>query len=814
VLGRRSPIRNDLENRKLIGMIINYLKTSFRTLLRNKIFSFINIFGLAIGMAACLLIMLWIQDEMNFDTFHKNRDKIYRVMTYGEDFSFDTSPAKLGLQLAMKIPEIEKATLFEGVEDVLFQFGEKGFYQDGGIIADSSFFNFFDFEFVEGDPNHLFSNANEIVINEDLAHKLFGEKQALASVITVDGEAFKIVGVIKNVPYNSSIDFKFLIPFDYSKTNGSAFSWGRFMFSNFVQVNEHANIDSIGKQLTRYAAEQKCPQVLQNRFVFKLQAFSKVHLDGAHGSWREYYNLTDKKYVIAFSVIAIFILINACFNYINLSTVRSEKRSKEVAVRKVLGANFQNLFKQFIGESLLTTFISTVFALILLELGRSVFSSLANKALIIEYASFNFIGSVLLLFLITGLLAGSYPALMMSSYSPMNILRKSTQKMGTGIFRNILVIIQFFVASVLIIGSVIILRQLNYVKNKDLGFDNKNIVVIPFMENLPENYTYLKSKLLQDPNIVSVTASSYLWANDENRCAGCFYWEGLDWDNPTDFHVPIVDFDYFKTLGITMVNGRDFSSSIPSDSTSAVLINETGAKAIGLENPVGMSASFGGFSETRRSVTVVGIFPDFNYGSLERKIEAQVVRIITNPKEIDRSGVMLVRINGANREQAINTIEASWNEVNHLIPFEYQFLDEIYSELYKKDRNMARLVIYFTLFSILIACLGILGMTIFVCERKTKETGIRKVIGANVGQLIWTITGKFIAWISVAFFIAVPVSYLLMEEVLKQYAYRINIAVQDYLIALIIIVFVSLSSSIILAYKAASSNPVDALKYD
>ena len=796
-------------------MITNYLKTALRNLLRNKVFSSINIFGLAIGMAACLLIMLWIQNELNFDKFHKNRNKFYRVMTYGIGDGSETAPAQLGIQVFEKMPEIEKGTQFEGVNDLLFKYGDKGFYQDGGIYADTAFFNFFDFEFIEGNKNHLFLNANQVVIDEEIAHKLFGDDQALGKVIEMAGESVTVVGVIKKIPDNSSIDFKYVIPFDYTQTNSGQFSWGRFMFSTFIQLNEKANIDTIANRLTRFAAEAKCPQVLSYGFYFKLQEFSKIHLDGSrdHGGFRTYYKLTDKKYVIAFSVIALFILINACFNYINLSTVRSERRSKEVAIRKVIGANFQNLFKQFIGESLLTTFISTVFALILLELGRSVFSDLTHKVLVIDYASFQFIGSTLFLFIVTGLLAGSYPAMMMSSFSPMSILRKSTKKMGSGIFRNVLVVIQFFVASVLIIGSVIVIRQLNYIETKDLGFDRSNIVVVPFKENLAKNYKYIKSALLQDANIISVSASDYLWATNENSCGGCFSWEGFDWNNPINFHLPQVDFDYFKTLGITIKNGRDFSSNISSDSTVAFMVNETAAKEIGLDNPVGMSARFGYSSEGAKSVQIIGVFPDFNYGSLERKIDAQVVRII-DINDIDRSAVMLVKINGSNTDAAIKSIEGEWNKVNHLIPFEYHFLDQIYTDLYQNDKDMARLIIYFTLFSILISCLGILGMTIFVTERKTKEIGIRKVNGASISQLIWAIIGKFILWISVAFFIAIPVSYLLMEEVLKRYAYRINIGVQDYLFALIIVAAVSLSSSIYQSYKAATSNPVSALQVD
>lgn len=801
-------------------MIINYLKTAIRNILRNKVFSLINILGLSVGMAACLLIMLWIQNELNFDKFHENRDKMYRVMAYGQRYfenGSETTPAPLGLQAARQMPEIENVTLFEGVDELLFQYGDKGFYQKGGIIADTSFFSFFKFKFIEGNPNHPFKNANEIIIDEEIAQKLFGDKTALGKVIETDGESAKVVGVIKKVPQNSTLVFKYVIPFSYDKINTSSYSWGRFMFSTYIQLNDQANIDSIGARLTRYAIKEKCNQVVKGGIVFKLQKFSQIHLDGerAHGGWRTYYNLTDKKYVIAFSIIALFILINACFNYINLSTARSERRSKEVGVRKVVGASYQNIFKQFMGESLLTSLISILIALILLELARPVFSHLTGKILTIEYASMEFLLSALFLFLSTGLLAGSYPSIIMSSFSPISLLRKSFQSIRSGIFRNILVIIQFFIASILIIGSVIIIKQLNFIGNKDLGFDNSHIVCIPFKENLPKNYQYIKSQLLQDPNIISVTASDYAWADNESRCTGCFAWEGIDVDNIPDMHIPSVDFDFFKTLGVEIVSGRDFSSKISSDSTAAVMINECAAKAIGVENPLVLPASMYEFSTSKRkSVQIIGVFKDFNYGSLHRKIEPQVVRIERRPESFSQISVMLVKINPLNREAALKTLEKAWYEVNNVVAFEYRFLNQVYEGLYKNDQDMGTLIIYFTVFSILIACLGILGLTIFIAERKTKEIGIRKVNGASIWNIVWAIIGKFMIWVSVAFVLAIPISYIIMEEVLMKYSYRISIGFVDYLIALFIVVLVTISTCIYQAYKAATSNPVNALQAD
>jgi ABC-type antimicrobial peptide transport system permease subunit len=338
-------------------------------------------------------------------------------------------------------------------------------------------------------------------------------------------------------------------------------------------------------------------------------------------------------------------------------------------------------------------------------------------------------------------------------------------------------------------------------------------VCIPFQENLAKNYKFIKTKLLQDPNIISVTASDYLWADNMNRCAGCFSWEGADRDNPVDFNTPMVDFDYFKTLGVEIVSGRDFSSKISSDSTQAVMINESGARAIGIENPLVLTATFYEFrTSKRKSVQIIGVFKDFNYRTLKNKIEPQVVRIENKPAYYSQISFMLVKINPLNQEAALKTLENSWNEVNNVIAFEYRFLDQIYEGLYKSDQDMGTLIIYFTVFSILIACLGILGLTIFIAERKTKEIGIRKVNGASIWNIVWSIIEKFMIWVAVAFALAIPISYIIMEEVLMKYSYRISIGLFDYLMALFIVVLVTLSTCIYQAYKAATSNPVKALQ--
>ncbi len=795
----------------------NYLKIAFRNLIRNRVFSAINIFGLAIGMAGCIILMLWIEDELNYDIFLENKNEIYRVMSYGTRYmqeGFDGSPAPLSLFGREMIPEIINSTTFEDVGEVLIKYEDHGFYEKGGLVVDTTFFDMFSFKILKGDPETFFDDPYSIVISENMAEKYFGSVDVLGKVMETSGLQIKVTGVISDIPLNSTLQFDYVVPFTLYQEFDYPFSWGRFMYATYVQIGDNANVDTVASKLTEVARSQNCPQVLDG-VSFTLQTMDAVHLDGKHNIWRPFYKSVDKRYIFAFSIIAVFILLIACMNYINLTTARAERRSREVGLRKVVGADRRKIINQFLGESMLVTLISIIIALILVELIRPGFNVLTDKQLIINYTDWTFMLGVIVIFLVTGLMAGSYPAFILSYYNPIKVL-KGLGRGGSGgsAFRRVLVVFQFVIASGLIIGSIVIYQQMRFIRNKNLCFEKEHVVYIPLKENLGKEYKYVKNELLNDPNILSVSAASYLSAFDNNRCSGCFTWDGYTDENEVDFIQMTVDFDYFKTLGIPLVDGRAFSSEYSTDSTLGFMVNESAVKDIGVNNVLGLSCKYGGYNSTLRSGQVIGIFKDVHSRSLRHEIDPKVVWIMQDPGEHDSRGVMLVKINGAQVGNAIQSLEELWNKINRITPFEFHFLDRTYEELYSQDRRIGQIVLYFTILAIIISCLGIFGLAAFMAERRTKEIGVRKVNGAGIGNIVWLMSKEFSRWVIIAFIIACPLAWYFMDKVLNNYAYRIDIGAGIFIIAFLMVFIIAFVSVGYQAFKVARANPVEALRYE
>lgn len=795
----------------------NYLKIAIRNLIRNRIFSLINIFGLAIGMAGCIILMLWVEEELNYDDFFKNKDKIYRVISYGTKYmqeGFDASPAPLSSLGREMIPEITNSTAFENISEILIKYDGNGFYESGGLLVDTTFFDLFSYEILLGDPASFFANPYSIIITESMAKKYFGTTDAIGKILEVDKYSVKVSGVICDIPSTSTLQFDYVVPFSFFQKINYSFSWGRFMYVNFFQIDDGANPDTIAAKLTRLARDQNCPQVLDGVY-FTLQPLKDVHLDGKRNMYRPFYKSADRRHIFAFSVIAVFILLLACMNYINLTTARAERRSREVGMRKVAGADRWNIIRQFLGESLLITFISTIIALILVEVIRPGFNILADKQLAINYSDGVFIWGVLTIFLITGLLAGCYPAFVFSWYNPINVLKGiSRYKKGGAVFRKTLVVFQFVIASALIIGSIVIYNQMNYINHKNLGFDNEHVIYVPLKENLGSEYQYIKNQLLRDPNIISVTAASYLAALDNNRCSGCFTWDGYETEDEIDILQMTVDFDYFKTLKIPIVEGRSFNSTFTTDSTTGFMINETAAKELGVENVFDVSFQYGGYNNILRKGPVIGVYKDIFSRSLRHEIDPKVIWIMQDPSAHESRGVMLIKINGSQIKSAIKSIENMWHKVNSLTPFEFHFLDQAYEDLYSKDRRIGKIVLYFTLLAIIISCLGVFGLAMFTAERRTKEIGIRKVNGAGIIDIVWLLSKEFSKWIFIAFIIASPLAWYIMEKVLNNYAYRIEISFVTFVQAFLIVFSIAFLSVGYQAFKVARANPVEALKYE
>ena len=768
-------------------------------------------------MASCIIIMLWVWNELGFDKFHNDSNRIYRVMSYGTTYmqeGFDGTPALLSYDGNEMIPEIEQSTCFESIDKVLFKYDDKGFYESNGIVCDSSFFDLFSFNFILGEPSNALSAPYNLVLTASMAKKYFEDRNPLGEVIYLDDIPLKVTAVIEDIPENSTIVFDFAVPLSIYKTHYKIdFSWGRMMYATFMKLHEKANPDTVAARLTRLALRQGCPQV-QDGIVFRMQSLGDIHLDGKHNDWRVFYKSIDIRYIRAFSVIAIFILIIACINYINLATAKSEKRSKEVGMRKVVGASRLNIIKQFMGESLILSLFAVFLGLIFVELFRPFFGQLTNSELKIDYFHPGFLLLIAGVFVSTTLLSGFYPAFILSSFSPLKVM-KGTLKHGKGgsVFRIILVIFQFIIASGLIISLILMFTQLSFVQNKDLGFKPENILYMPFKENVGKEYKYIKLKLLENPYIEQVSGCDYLWATDDNSCSGCFRWEGYTDEDAVDMLMPRVDYDYFKLMGIPIVEGRTFSSELQSDSSKSFMVNQSAAKIMG-EEALGIKCKMlkytGGIDQEG---PLIGIFKDVHFKSLHNKIGPQVVRVLKDPAEFSR-GVMLVKVNPENIKSALKTMEEVWNEVNQFTPFEYKFLSQTYSDQYIKDRNTARIIGYFSLLAIFISCLGIFGLAAFMAERKTKEIGIRKVNGASTQSIVLMMSKEFSKLVVVGYIISCPIAWYIMDKVLNTYEYRISIDFWPFIISFILVFFIAFVTVGYQAFKVAKSNPVDALRYE
>lgn len=794
----------------------NYIISTIRTIRRNKLFTFINILGLSIGMAASLMIIFWVWDELSYDKFMNNRDQLYRVMSYGTKYmvdGFSGSPMILAEHAKAELPEVEKAVTFEATGRVLARNRNEGFYFEKGIVSDPTFFEVLPFQMKSGHPEHLLDNPHDMVISEAMARKLFGEQDPAGQSLVIDNIPMNITGVFHALPDNSTLQFDFVAPYSLYRELGIGFFWGRFMGTTLLQLRPDANPNLVAMKLTAMAKNAQCPQVLDG-VHFRLQPFGDLHLDGKHNEWAVFYKSGDSRYIWLFSIVVVLILLIACVNYVNLTTARADRRSFEIGMRKVSGASPNNLKIQFLTESMIFSTISLLIAFLLLWLFWPYYQQLTGKELIMDPGNPWLLLGVIGVFVITTLLSGLYPSFVLPAFNPVAVLKGlPSGRRGKGWMRKGLVIFQFFITSALIIGSLVIFRQISYIRDTDLGFDKENIIGLPMKENLGPKYAMIKQQLSSDPDIVSVTCCDYLWATDNNRCKGCVRWEGFQEGDDVDLLLPRVDFDYFETLGIPLTEGRYFSAGYVTDSSEAFLINESAARAMKLGNPVGVKCRISGSTGQTQTGRIVGVFKDVHYASLHQEIAPQFVRIYRESDMGGHSAVILVKFQGS-ADAVLGKLQKTWESVNQLTPFEYFFLDQTYENLYLKDRRIGRVVSWFTILAVLLSALGIFGLATFIAERRMKEVAIRKVNGASVPKVVWLITWDFLRLVVVSFALAIPLAWYIMNNVLQAYAYHIAITPWIILISLLIVFAIVLFASVSQAVRISRIDPVTALHYE
>ncbi|MDT3401660.1 ABC transporter permease [Mucilaginibacter terrae] len=782
-------------------MIKNYFKIAWRNLLKNKGFTFINIAGLAVGMASAAIILFWIQDEVTFDRFFDKQDRLY--LTYNrskvekEIWAWQTTPKIMAPTMKAAYPEVEDATRINDA-NYLFTVGNKHLNVHG-YHADPGFFNMFSFPLVKGNPKTALSSTSGIAITEKLAVKLFGNEDPMGKIIRIDSNAhFKVTALIKDLPANTRFKFEYLMPWSYLKTIGQDDQWwGNNSVKTYVLVKPNvteAAINAKIKNITRSHSDVKDIDVF-------LYPANKWHL------YSKFENGVNTGGLIStvriFAVIAAFILLIACINFMNLSTARSEKRAKEVGIRKVAGAPKQLLVAQFIGESVFISFIAGVLAIIIVQLSLSSFNELTSKELHIPYDNVAFWLISLGFILFTGLVAGSYPAFFLSSFKPVSVL-KGTYKAANALVtpRKVLVVTQFTFAIILIICTIVIRKQIQHANDREVGYKSDKLVFTVFTGDVSKHYQIIRNEMMSSGAVTSVTKTSAPITQGWSDSWG-FDWRGKAPGSKIDFDVFNVDGDFAKTVGVKIIAGRDIDpKSYPTDS-SAIMVNESAAKAMGFKNPVGEIVK-----RDERTLTIVGEIKDFILGS---PYEKQKPMIIQGPGWW--FSVIHYRLNSAHSTEAnLKTIEQIFKKYNPDYPFDYNFVDEDYSTKFKSEQRIGTLASLFAGLTIFISCLGLFGLATYMAQNRIKEVGVRKVLGASVTRITALLSRDFLALVIISFLIATPIAWYTMSEWLSSYDYRITIGIETFIAAGLITIFIALATVSFQAIRAAIANPVKSLR--
>jgi putative ABC transport system permease protein len=790
-------------SRIMPSLIWSYIKIALRKIKRHKGFSLINIAGLAIGMAACILILIWVQDELSYDRFHKNADQIFRINTKdtsgGTTFLQAGSPAPLGPALLEEVPEVENFVRVQaGWGRWNLHLGDKRFREEYLAAVDPAFFEIFQFPFIKGDPKTALGDRYSIVLTEDLAKKIFGEEDAFGKIIQLNNTDMTVTGVIENIPRNSHLHFTFAFPaVNMTRWRESKLDeWNYDQFATYVVLREDANISDVNTKMMKIV-KQHLPNVQGSVY---LQPLKDLHLHSTHiNTWMlAYPNKGNITYVYLFSLTAFCILLLACINFMNLSTARYAARAKEVGMRKVVGARRLDLIKQFLGESILLTFLALLIAVFLVELSLPIFTRLAGKEMsLIQSGNWRILVGLFIIALVTSLISGSYPAVFLSAFQPVKVF-KNIELLGArrgGVLRKVLVVLQFTFTIGLIICTAVIYLQLHFMQSRDLGYDTEHIISLAHYRD----YDVAKSELLQNPNILAVCRGfpppSGEWGTTEVD------WEGKDPSLEVKIAKGDCSNDYLKVFNIKMAEGRFFSQDFADDDQNWVL-NETAIKAMGLENPIGKWFSFRG-----QKGTIIGILKDFHGASLHNPITP----VAMQPSQ----GFLFVKIKPENTAEAISFLKINWDKiVGSNMPFRYGFIDEDIENWYKTEQRIGKIFRYFTILAVFIACLGLFGLASFMAERRTKEIGIRKVLGARASGIALLLTKEFAKWVVVANVIAWPAAYFISKQWLQGFAYRIDLGWEIFVFSALVALVIALITVSFQSIKAATSNPVDSLRYE
>lgn len=796
-----------------IMMFNNYLKISLRNLLKHKGYAFICISGLVVGLTAFILISLFVQYEFSYDKYHPQSDRIYRIINHQPEKNYLNSDyfawtqGPLAPTLMERYPEVLSAARLADAGNVLLSYGDKSFFENIIYFADQELFKIFSLKMLKGDIQTGLSEPLSIMLSEGKANKYFGTEDPIGKVIHFQNSRHLVVtGVFEDMPHNTHLRMEFIAPFvlytEIHPLNTGTWTPGWYCYT-YCRLEEWADPKSLENKLIPLSKEVFKKNRIESRL--SLQPLQKIHLySQINGEISANGNI---KFVYLYSAIAFLILLIACVNYINLETARSAQKGREVGIRKVIGAQKHQLIKQLLGESLVFTFFAFFLALLVVRIVLPTFNTFFERNITFDLLTgTNFMFFLFALLLLTGLISGGYPAFLISSFNPISAIRGALGYRGKKIIlRYVLVVFQFSISVILIISTQVVWSQLKFIQNRDVGYDKNQIVCISLRDRTARaNLAMLKTTLLQDPHILAASGSTALPNNimQFNR----FPQPGLPDAPLLTLYIGQIDYDYIELYGLKVIQGRNFTKAFPSDAQDAVLINRTAARALGWEQPVGRHLEHRG----GRKQQIIGVLEDFHFHSLHNDISPLVFSLV----EPNRNRYLSIKINGSNIPETLQFIESRLKAVSPDYPFEYSFIDDMFKQAYRSEQKMGRLFCACAGIGIFIACLGLFGLVAFTAEKRTKEIGIRKVMGASILSIIRLLSQQFLKWVLLANIVAWPIAYYVMSRWLQNFAFHTELKLSIFAATALLTMIIALLTLSYQSIKAAAADPVNVLRYE
>jgi ABC-type antimicrobial peptide transport system permease subunit len=790
-------------------MLKNFFLIAIRNISKHKVFTFINVAGLATGLAASLMILLWVQNELSFERYNKSAENIFRIeedqFYSGQRYHVTVTPHPSGPGWKEKIPEIREQTRINRLPRILFRYEEKVFFESAVVAADSGLYRMFTFPLQAGDPMTVLNSPHAIVLSEKMALKYFGKTNPIGKTLTLENRyQFMVTGVMNDIPNNSIFSFEAVLPYSFLREMGATNnSWGSNSILTFVQLEKGVDIKAVNKKLTDVVIENN-PRTTTKFLLFPLL---DIHLHSQFG-------FTENKgpviAVYIFSLIAIFVLLIACINFINLSTAKASTRGKEIGIKKVAGADQKAMIIQFMLESLLLVSIAMVLALVLVGLFLDLFNGISGKRFLLnDLFQLKFIISFIVVGVVAGFMSGFYPAFYMSSIKPVAVLKgESLAGKGNGRLRQILVVIQFTLSVLIAISATFMYLQLKFLQNKDLGYEKKDLICIPMSGRMKTKYYSLKRELENNTLILGVTASTQNPVMIGSNSGGAV-WDGKEPEKMVLIGTNGIDYDYLKTMKMELKSGRDFSrdfqGDIARDTTGNFLVNEEVAKIMGPGDQVGKNFRFMGLRGK-----IVGVLKNFYFKGADQPIEPMAFALADTSYLND----ILIRLTPGKTTESLKLIEKTWKEVLPEYPCQYTFVEQDYENLFRAQVRLTGLLKYFTFLAVIIACLGLYGLSAYSAERRTNEIGIRKVMGAGSFGVMYTLAKEFLFPVLISLIIAIPAGWIIVEKLLRQFANRIEINILVFVVIAAGAILMALLTVLYHAYKSTGINPAEALKIE